>query len=94
MLLLVLKLQVVREGQTHFFGPTRLPMRAGTIITLRDAFFKWPVRRKAANEVPTTIDELQSHQVFNTQSEIERHQRPLLLCAGVGRDVTYLGRRL
>lgn len=53
-------LQVVREGQTHFFGPTRLPVRMGTIVTLRDAFFKWPVRRKAANEVPTTIDELHS----------------------------------
>eukprot|EP00903_Cladosiphon_okamuranus_P019248 g17698.t1 len=42
--------KVVREGQTQFFGLTRLPMRAGTIVTLRDAFFKWPVRRKAANE--------------------------------------------
>lgn len=80
LLLLVLKLQVVREGQTQFFGPTRLPMRMGTIVTLRDAFFKWPVRRKAANEVPT-IDGLQSSPIksrtliFGTTAvaQIERH---------------------
>ncbi|CAN0172584.1 unnamed protein product, partial [Laminaria digitata] len=43
--------QVVREGHTLHFGPARAPLRTGTIVTLRDAFFKWPVRRKAANEV-------------------------------------------
>eukprot|EP00752_Nemacystus_decipiens_P004406 g4025.t1 len=46
--------KVVRGGQTQFFGPTRLPMSMGTIVTLRDAFFKWPVRRKAANEAAET----------------------------------------
>lgn len=43
--------QVVREGQTLHFGPTQAPLRTGTIVTVRDAFFKWPVRRKATNEV-------------------------------------------
>ncbi|CBJ28278.1 MutL protein homolog 3 [Ectocarpus siliculosus] len=43
--------KVVREGEVLHFGPSRAPVRAGTIVTLRDAFFKWPVRRKAANEV-------------------------------------------
>ncbi|CAB1105355.1 unnamed protein product [Ectocarpus sp. CCAP 1310/34] len=43
--------KVVREGEVLHFGPSRAPARAGTIVTLRDAFFKWPVRRKAANEV-------------------------------------------
>lgn len=47
--------QVVREGHTLHFGPARAPLRTGTIVTLRDAFFKWPVRRKAANEVSLTI---------------------------------------
>lgn len=43
--------QVVREGQTLHFGLALAPSRRGTIVTLRDAFFKWPVRRKASNEV-------------------------------------------
>ncbi|CAM9510617.1 unnamed protein product, partial [Hapterophycus canaliculatus] len=43
--------KVVREGQTLHFGPTRAPVREGTVMTLRDAFYKWPVRRRAANEV-------------------------------------------
>ncbi|CAM9514075.1 unnamed protein product, partial [Ectocarpus sp. 13 AM-2016] len=43
--------KVVREGEVLHFGTSRAPVRTGTIVTLRDAFFKWPVRRKAANEV-------------------------------------------
>lgn len=51
LLLCLHRVQVVRAGQTLHFGPTSAPLRNGTIVTLRDAFFKWPVRRKAANEV-------------------------------------------
>lgn len=49
-------IQVVREGHTLHFGPARAPLRTGTIVTLRDAFFKWPVRRKAANEVRVPVE--------------------------------------
>lgn len=90
----MLQLQVVREGQTQFFGPARLPMRMGTVVTLRDAFFKWPVRRKAANEVPTTIDDRWMAIKSQSRALIEQHLIPLLLCAGVNADVTCVGIRL
>lgn len=45
--------QVVRGGDVLHFGPSHSPLHRGTVVTLRDVFYKWPVRRKAANVVRT-----------------------------------------
>lgn len=69
-------------------------MRMGTIVTLRDAFFKWPVRRKAANEVPTTIDD-RSLAIKSQSRTLDRAALiPLLICAGALADMTCVGCRL
>ncbi|CAM9954672.1 unnamed protein product, partial [Discosporangium mesarthrocarpum] len=44
--------KVVREGELLHFGASDSPSGMGTVVTVRDIFFKWPVRRRAMNQVP------------------------------------------